>query len=371
MFLLGADGAVTDCHSSATDCPGQACEQFNYQVGRESVLFLVNELDENFGFTPEQDSCSPVTDVNEDGLCDVSVRRCTAAGSLTDGTSLGQAGNPFAAGRFGDGENTVTQSGFCGTTPATVRFGQRCSSDLDCLAEPGETCQQGFVVLSALADTDGDEIPDVSDNCPTVPNPDQADADGDGAGDACDAFTCGDGIVQDAEFCDDGARNGSCEGRSLAQCRALGASGSFCDTECRPEIFIDVSESAVNPDKAGVLPAIIYGTPDLNLGPARAFDGTTCAIPGGCPANMIDLSSVSLEGLRSGATCLGDGAPLNSSSFVDPNSDGIPDLQANFQVQQASISHGDDQACFTGRFRRIPDRFRDASFEARDALNVK
>lgn len=36
------------------------------------------------------------------------------------------------------------------------------------------------------ADSDGDGIPDVSDNCPDIANPDQADADSDTVGDACD-----------------------------------------------------------------------------------------------------------------------------------------------------------------------------------------
>ncbi len=37
----------------------------------------------------------------------------------------------------------------------------------------------------ALDDVDGDTISDDADNCPTVPNTDQADGDGDGLGDAC------------------------------------------------------------------------------------------------------------------------------------------------------------------------------------------
>ena len=46
-----------------------------------------------------------------------------------------------------------------------------------------------------LKDTDGDGIPDVLDNCVTVPNRDQKDSDNDGVGDACDADINKDGKV--------------------------------------------------------------------------------------------------------------------------------------------------------------------------------
>ena len=52
-------------------------------------------------------------------------------------------------------------------------------------------------------DYDGDGIPNAEDNCRAVPNPDQADADGNGRGDLCDGLDRdNDGIPDDTDNCD-------------------------------------------------------------------------------------------------------------------------------------------------------------------------
>jgi hypothetical protein len=53
------------------------------------------------------------------------------------------------------------------------------------------------------SDADGDYIPDALDNCPNVQNPDQADSDGDGIGDACMVYqdSDGDGIPDKSDNC--------------------------------------------------------------------------------------------------------------------------------------------------------------------------
>jgi hypothetical protein len=58
-------------------------------------------------------------------------------------------------------------------------------------------------------DRDGDHVPDAIDNCPSDPNPDQSDVDGDGIGDRCQLCTSptgadddGDGIANECDGCD-------------------------------------------------------------------------------------------------------------------------------------------------------------------------
>jgi len=77
-----------------------------------------------------------------------------------------------------------------GAAISSTPFNAAPSQTLDLELEFGD--ENGDTTPPPTTDTDGDGIPDESDNCPTVPNTDQADTDGDGVGDACDEETCED-----------------------------------------------------------------------------------------------------------------------------------------------------------------------------------
>lgn len=103
------------------------------------------------------------------------------------------------------------QSGDAGS--AGAGGGQEAAAPADSIetatmAEPVVSAQEGTsgarnerTLLSS--DADGDYIPDALDNCPNVQNPDQADADGDGIGDACPVYADfdGDGVPDKDDNC--------------------------------------------------------------------------------------------------------------------------------------------------------------------------
>jgi hypothetical protein len=65
-------------------------------------------------------------------------------------------------------------------------------------------CNAVFGLEPTAGDEDGDGIVDSEDNCPSVPNPDQFDSDGDGVGDACASCATPTGIDVDRDGYDDG-----------------------------------------------------------------------------------------------------------------------------------------------------------------------
>jgi Ca2+-binding RTX toxin-like protein len=82
---------------------------------------------------------------------------------------------------------------------------------------PAGTFDYDNVLLRAEAtDTDGDGVPDSTDNCDDVANPNQADTDGDGIGNACDSTpngpdTDGDGVPDATDNCDTVANPGQAD----------------------------------------------------------------------------------------------------------------------------------------------------------------
>jgi hypothetical protein len=108
-----------------------------------------------------------------------------------------------------------------------------CLLALGMLAVPSAAFAQGEGEPTPVVDTDGDGTPDGGDNCPDTPNEDQANADGDAQGDACDPEP--NDAENDGDRDNDGAPNGedNCpDTPNEDQANADGdAQGDACDPE--------------------------------------------------------------------------------------------------------------------------------------------
>lgn len=206
--------------------------------------------------------------------------------------------------------------------------------------EDGE-CAEGLICYNDVCavDTDGDGIPDEFDNCADIPNPDQADTDGDNQGDACEPPVADDGdddnVTDTQDNCPGVPNPGQADTDNDGQ-------GDECDTDDDGDGILDTDDNCplvVNPDQAD-----------------RNNDGTgdVCSDPDGdgrtddqdnCPeVSNPNQSDVDNDGL--GDVCDAD----RDGDLVDNPVDNCPD--APNPEQEDTDEDGEGDACDNDTTRR-------------------
>jgi hypothetical protein len=168
-----------------------------------------------------------VTAADRDSSFDVYQRSGTATTLISTGPSGGNGANDASfGGASADGSRVFFETFEKLVTPADA------DGDNDVYQRSGSIT----TLVSIAGDTDSDGVLDPSDNCALVSNVTQADADGDGQGDACDADDDNDGIADGSDNCALVANPGQ-------EDTDIDGQGDACDGDTDGDGVADVSDN--------------------------------------------------------------------------------------------------------------------------------
>jgi hypothetical protein len=168
---------------------------------------------------------------------------------------------------------------------------------------PDWSCEVGGCPAAPppLMDADGDGVFDPYDNCPSIANPTQANADFDAQGDACDATTSttdtdADGVPDDGDNC-------PMAGNTTQQDSDHDGLGDACD-------------SVVDPDTDGDAVIDARDNCPMNANPAQT-DADLDGLGDACDSTPRGEPAFSLAKIRMGRCLYDDGGDVRSTSACD------------------------------------------------------